>query len=526
MQTKINKIITRIKGIFLISFVVLFFHISFLKVSLLKNSAFLDIWTAQYYTYTSLVLALVFLFIINKNSILSIVLLIITAILFSIDRYFSVLSQDLIFSTGLTLNNIAFLSNDFEMIYNIIIDYINIDMFLTFFKYLISFFLICSISNYFLKKIIINYDLKPIDKVNQYLLLTLFFVFILFSFEKDNETLDTSFTFRSFYTAIYTMEILFNDDRQDIYITEINKTDINNIIFIVDESIQYEYFNHEKLDFKHINLSPSLAVFNCSFTSNKSMITGAVDKDLPLPSLFQYAKNSNFKTFLINTQSNTLTNGLNYNDEKFIDEFVYIGKNTKTRDNRAVNKIVNILKSNILEKKFIFVQKYGAHFNYINSIVPNIEKKDSNAIVREEHYKQSIQENSIEFLNKLEKHIDKSTVIFYISDHGQNLNFIQDKKGEEMALSHCDGNLYSYRVPSLIIGNTKCIKNKIDKFKKYYYSLDLFGLSLLSMGYKEEDILKYYKINTKLKDMKMVDVSGEKEINIKQFYKFIKVEKE
>ena len=69
------------------------------------------------------------------------------------------------------------------------------------------------------------------------------------------------------------------------------------------------------------------------------------------------------------------------------------------------------------KRNFIFVNKLGAHFPYDQTIAPN-SVTANNAL----NYKKSIQMNCVNYIEKLHKIIGKNSIVFYTSDHGQELN--------------------------------------------------------------------------------------------------------
>ena len=85
------------------------------------------------------------------------------------------------------------------------------------------------------------------------------------------------------------------------------------------------------------------------------------------------------------------------------------------RDKQTIDIIRSLLKNR--EHNFIFINKIGAHFPYAQTIDPN--RVSNNNL---ENYRESIRTNSVKFIERLNQIIGNDSVVFYTSDHGQELN--------------------------------------------------------------------------------------------------------
>ena len=205
--------------------------------------------------------------------------------------------------------------------------------------------------------------------------------------------------------------------------------DIENIIVIVDESVEYSRFSQE---FKNnqptiVNFGLSYSGGNCSATSNYIIRKGYWERSKndsleikEVDSLFAIAQRQGFYTTYIDNQGVLKDRTIrNYIDEKELTHIDNPIPNVAApmfkRDKLSLDIIQKTLTND--KRNFIFVNKLGAHFPYEQTIAPN-SVTDNNAL----NYKKSIQMNCVNYIEKLHQIIGKNSIVFYTSDHGQELN--------------------------------------------------------------------------------------------------------
>lgn len=233
------------------------------------------------------------------------------------------------------------------------------------------------------------------------------------------------------------------------------RADIKNIVVIIDESVEYEAFDHQLTSTSKsiINFGRSFSGGNCSAPSNYVLRKGFWERSdneslriQEVDSLFKIAKRHGFSTTYIDNQEvlkdPTIRNYIDKDELQFIDGIIENGGAQYERDARTVDQIHNMIKTG---KNFILVNKNGAHFPYANTLAPSLVTSNNS-----ENYSRSIQNNSINFVTRLAENLPANTISFYTSDHGQELN----ARG-----THCNtGDSIStkeYAVPFLIITSDK-----------------------------------------------------------------------
>lgn len=276
------------------------------------------------------------------------------------------------------------------------------------------------------------------------------------------------------------LSLFYNADREKIdYISQVSPT--NNIVFIVDESVRGDHLSLngyqrkttpflEELNQQGVLKNWGIAVSGttCSKTSNNLLLTGL--NDLPdknfriyqMPTIFQFAKSMNYKTYSFDGQVSQIWNG-KPSDLQTIDERItstdFSDKKTYEIDAEIARRVKEITEKSV--GNFIWITKYGVHKPYQNSY-PNTEKtwsptinnddfssiyaKQINAEFLQNDYDNAILYNSETFFkNLIGETINPNTIIVYTSDHGQTLM----KNGE--TVSHCSNTKNEANVPLFII---------------------------------------------------------------------------
>lgn len=212
----------------------------------------------------------------------------------------------------------------------------------------------------------------------------------------------------------------------------------------------------------------TLSGANCSAPSNYVIRKATYERDgetlliSQVPSLFEIAKQKGYSVTYIDNQhvleDPTIRNYIDDKEASLVAQVYSPRQPEYVRDLASIEIIGKILKNT--RKNFIFVNKVGAHFPYENTIDPQYRTNN-----RLKNYSISLQRNSIQFLDKLSKSLSVDTVLFYTSDHGQNLS---------SKTTHCNtGNDISpkeYFVPFVIAtGNLELLnslKGSQDLFSK------------------------------------------------------------
>lgn len=256
----------------------------------------------------------------------------------------------------------------------------------------------------------------------------------------------------------------------------------NNIILIVDESLRGDHlsingYTRNTTPFLEIlkaqNILQNLGIISsgstASLTSNNLLIIGEnisngkdiIKHSISNPTVFQYAKAMNYKTYFFDPQKNAPWSGIE-DDNHYIDK--RLNNKTLTADiNRydvdfkiakTVNQIINKSTGN-----FIYIFKRGCHFPYENNYPKSAQiwkpvfegKKVMNAKQDElvNSYDNSMHYNLNKFFKLLVgdyKTSLKNTTIIYVGDHGESL--LEDGK----SFGHGGKSKYQAMVPLFLIG--------------------------------------------------------------------------
>ena len=264
-----------------------------------------------------------------------------------------------------------------------------------------------------------------------------------------------------------------------------------NIVLIVDESLRGDFIdiNGDNLGVtpylfanrnRVINFGYASSGANCSADSNQIIRFGANLNNFQTtfrsnPYLWQYAKKAGYKTVMIEGQAKpgSLNNRMTAEEISYIDEFVYAeGTGSRERDLHIAELIKKTVTSGSDKPAFILAIKNGLHFPY-DEKVPEEERKYKSSSAGYDignkadlvnAYKNAILYLTDPFFESLlenEKYSD--TVVFYTSDHGQNL---LDNGSKQTHCSTDNASPYEALVPLLVITDS-------DHFKKTFESAAL-----------------------------------------------------
>jgi glucan phosphoethanolaminetransferase (alkaline phosphatase superfamily) len=222
------------------------------------------------------------------------------------------------------------------------------------------------------------------------------------------------------------------------------------IILIIDESVEGEEFQRlNKQPFANaVDFGLALSGANCSAASNLILRAGpdglALSKTiLATPTLFELAKQSNFKTVYFDLQgvlSDTAVRDYFSNRELGAVDQVYrrteFGERSFERDIGFAKRFSNILSKE--DKVFAIVNKSGSHFPYASNLPPDLARTS-------EPYAASVLFSTVDFLHQIDSTLPDSTMVLYTSDHGQNFS---------AKAPHCNGasdaTLSEWRVPLIV----------------------------------------------------------------------------
>ncbi len=312
----------------------------------------------------------------------------------------------------------------------------------------------------------------------------------------------------------------------DNNITVSKKARFKNIIWIIDESITGSYlsingYNKETTPYLAsllknnddiVNYGIVNSVSNCSSPSNLYLRLGLNPRGQfdfmkakeTLPTIYHYAKRAGYSTWLYDSQTSkdTLQNGMSVYDIKQVDHFNTLDRNIEQnkRDKIFLDDMQMVLRQNSTEKKFIVMVKFGAHFPYLLSydteytfFEPAMETTYGGMTIENKPklintYLNAIRNNTDRYLEELLDKIElKDTIIFYTSDHGQN---ILENDNKTM---HCNKkNIVKNEVTVPLILFTEEAKEMFPISKdKHYSQIQIFPTTLSLMGYGDTIVKKY-----------------------------------
>ena len=279
-----------------------------------------------------------------------------------------------------------------------------------------------------------------------------------------------------------------------------NKNSLQNIVLIIDESIRSDFINStvtpEVKNLKNIiNFGKATSYANCSQYSNilirKLARYGKEVNDLRNNlNIWEVMKKANYENYLVDSQGNG--RGHNFFTEKELEGINNINTKTFKDDIDSAKEINNILKSNN-KKKFILLIKKGAHFPYVNENIelkftPNMTSKMMAFNTKEQiinSYSNLIYHNTNLFFKEIQDKYD-STLFIYTSDHGQNLENLENRQ------THCSVNEPEGTqgdVPFLLFGDINIDSLILENLKNIKVSHYLIPYILMSgAGYSNESI--------------------------------------
>lgn len=262
----------------------------------------------------------------------------------------------------------------------------------------------------------------------------------------------------------------------------------NNVVIIVDESVRGD---HLSLNGYHRETTPLLdalarrnilhnwGIAAAASTGSRytygAMITGLTPDDFPdktdfkintFPTIFQYAKAMNYKTYFFDGQMKAYWGGIE-DDKAWLDSWQGVldipeagAYKTWEPDNLIAKKVKNIIYSST--GNFIFVFKRGSHIPYSNNYPPDQEIWRPSYTTDNKYdipsgdqlpdvvnaYDNSIRFNINSFFETLVddySQIPNNSIIIYTGDHGQTL--FEGRRSSHGGSTYAEAN-----VPLFIIG--------------------------------------------------------------------------
>ena len=472
------------------------------------------------YLTTYIFTVLTFIIILGLRSFkLFIFFLFVIFILYTIDFFVQLLGV----SHGFSMNEYALAMNEAGNIKNLL-TYIYEVMYAMGLSFLFVFILY-----------IIRAKIYKVRFSKQYLLIALIPIFIVYFAASKVGTINlNAYTAAIKIPAIaleYKMKFRVIQDRIfDDNIQPENEAKINTIIWIVDESITGSYLsiNGYKKDttpylkslLKNTNKVSNFGIVNsisnCSAESNLFLRIGMnPDSKLDfkkaryeLPTIFQYAKRAGYTTWLFDSQAakDHLQDYLTLYDKEDIDHFETLDSKVdpKDRDRVFLDKYTKIINSRAKnEKLFIVVVKFGAHWPYLLSynnayspFTPAMETSLGGMDLEHKEkqintYLNAIVYSTDLYFKKLISKIDLSdTVVFYTSDHGQNILELNTTKR-----THCNSDIIvknEVSVPLLVFHDKAKALFPVNK-NLFYSQIQIFPTTLSLLGYGKDIVNKYGK---------------------------------
>jgi hypothetical protein len=240
---------------------------------------------------------------------------------------------------------------------------------------------------------------------------------------------------------------------------------VRNVIVVVDESVEYDYFARLFRDRpgRYADFGRAYSGANCSAASNYILRKafwrrgrGAANHVAiaQTDSLFALAKRAGYTTtYIDNQQVLADPTTRNYIDDRELAKIDHAIENTGALYMRDAAAVAQIARTAATGRNFIFINKIGAHFPYRDQIAPS---RASGGKVAD--YSAAIKDNSVDFLLALQDGLPADTIVFYTSDHGQSLT---------TRATHCntgdETTEQEYRVPLLALSTNAAIQESLER---------------------------------------------------------------
>ena len=333
--------------------------------------------------------------------------------------------------------------------------------------------------------------------------------------------------YKNLYLPAYasTLQLEFYGERKKTVVEPSEKSEINHLILIVDESIRGDYLSLNNYEIKTtpfldsiknqlVNFGIINAPANYSSASNVIFQTGIKPDQLPdvsfeslkTANIFQYAKKAGYKNILIDNQVfDSYNNFLTQFDIDKIDYYLPL-KEMKPEHNDWMldTAAVNLLDKTIsdCEKSFTYFVKSGSHFPYLLNTAPDCkipELSSKESLTDKEEYLISVKWSVDKFFrhffgkfSKLEKYL-----VIYLSDHAQSF-----KEDGDIVTGHStveNPPISQIKIPMFCFTDIPLPEEKLTQIsEEKFSSFSVFPFTLNFMGYNSSDLIEnFYPVQNK-----------------------------
>jgi glucan phosphoethanolaminetransferase (alkaline phosphatase superfamily) len=280
-------------------------------------------------------------------------------------------------------------------------------------------------------------------------------------------------------------------------VNTISASAVDKIIVVIDHAVNYDDFVATRANRlpEVIDYGRAFSGANCAAAANFVLRRAAwvrqgngaiVLKDVE--SMFTLASKAGYKTALLDN-ANVLHDPVtrHYVDAAELRDIQYqiAGENALyTRDLASVEVMPDLLAH---EKILIVVNKVGAHTPYANTLPPTAASGR-----KLYNYKKTLEFNTKGYLEKLMDVVDENTVVFYTSDHGQNLQGAMPDCNTGAEIKRTE-----YTVPFLVMTKHAGLKQQLMQRQSVYANklthLEFSESIRNIMGYSIDDIDSVFK---------------------------------
>lgn len=260
------------------------------------------------------------------------------------------------------------------------------------------------------------------------------------------------------------------------------------VVLIVDESIRHDTFAElfKAPPPQAVSYGRAFSAANCSAASNyvlrKAGWPRALENQAPVrefESLFSLARRAGYRTAYIDNQNvlgdPAVRNYFNQAEEALIDQVVVATGEGHDRDIDSLETLRELLRHDMV---FILVNKVGAHFPYAEMIPPALRQGQRLA-----DYRTAVRLNAVEYLRKVAAMVDARTLVFYTSDHGQDM---------QARTPHCNvGDQVSpqeFAVPFVVLsGHAKALdhhRSRLNTYRNRLSHLEIAESVRNALGYR------------------------------------------
>lgn len=270
-----------------------------------------------------------------------------------------------------------------------------------------------------------------------------------------------------------------------------NKSEYQNIILVVDESVRWDYSPFLRIrDYKKwfvYDYGMATSYANSSAVSNILLRKGARFESLSSdfyenPLIWDYAKKAGYETYLYDNQGGGV--GHDYFDKE---EAKLIDHNLSCGDFKDADIWKSLSYLNGEQKTFTLIIKKGSHFPYVDfpqdqKIAFEMSEYQKATSMRIKYLKSIIFQSDDFWKDFFSLTITKPTLVIYTSDHGQNL---EDVEGLTHGTSGQDPYKGEGMVPLVVLTNIQDLGfvNHLQENFNHSSHFNIFPTIIESMGY-------------------------------------------